>query len=339
MLTVVTGATGHVGANLVRALLAQKRQVRALALPGDDWRPALGGLDIEIAEGDVRDIAALRAAFACAAVVYHLASYISLKPDDWPRLESINVFGARNVVQACMDCKVRRLVYFSSIHALIQEPLDAPVDETRALVTSRRYPPYDRSKAAGQMEVLRGAAAGLDAIIINPTGIIGPHDYVPSHFGAALLAMARGKLPALLDAGFDWVDVRDVVAGAMQAEARAPAGAQYLLSGRWASQREIAQLVEQITGAPVPRLVIPMWLARMGIPFVEVWRWRRMTGQRALFTRDTLHALRGNRAISHARAARDLGYRPRPLEETIADTLRWFETNGYLQVTRGTARC
>jgi dihydroflavonol-4-reductase len=332
---VVTGAAGLVGGNLVRALLAREllsreqlargRPVRALVHRD---RRALEGLDVEIVEGDIRDPASLRRAFDRAEAVYHVAAYISLSMRDWPLLESVNVLGTRNVVEACLHCGVRRLIHFGSIHALVQEPLDVPVDESRPLVESRHYPPYDRSKAAGEKEVRRGIERGLDAVIVNPTGMIGPYDFRPSHFGQVLLALGQGRLPALVAGGFDWVDVRDVVAGAMRAEEHAPAGARYLLSGHWASLSELAGLVAEVTGAPVPRLVFPMWMARVGVPFGT--HFTRLDGEHPLYTSVSLRALRSNRRISHRRATRDLDYRPRPLRETLADTFRWFAETGRL---------
>ena len=322
---VVTGATGHVGANLVRALLAQGRHVRALLHVN---RQAIEGLDFEIASGDVCDPASLRQAFDGADVVYHLAARISLSMGDWPVVEMVNVTGTRNVAEACLNCGVRRLVHFSSIHAFNQEPLDITLDESRQFVESRRCPPYDRSKAAGEKEVRKGIERGLDAIIINPTAVIGPYDFEPSFFGEALLAIACRRLPALVSGGFDWVDARDVVTGAMRAEECAPTGAKYLLSGHWVSIVEVAALIEEITGVPAPRLVFPLWLAHVGTPFTTALA--RLAGTRPLYTGVSLRALKSNCNISHERATRDLGYNPRPFRETLADTLRWFQENGYL---------
>ncbi len=325
MTVVVTGAAGHVGANLVRALLAQHRPTRALV---HVHRQAVEGLEIEVVEGDVCDLMSLIKAFDGAEVVYHLAADISLLTSQWPLLEAVNVIGTRNVVRACLSCRVRRLVHFSSVHAMTQKPLDIPVDESRPLVESQRCPPYDRSKAAGETEVRRGIEMGLEAIIISPTAIIGPHDYQPSHFGEALLALAHGRLPALVAGGFDWVDARDVVEGAMRAEERAPTGAKYLLSGHRVSLREMAGQVEEITGVPVPGFVCPMWLARIGAPVITAFD--RLAGRRALCTSVSMKALRGNRNISHERATRELDYHPRPFRETLVDTLRWFEGTGQL---------
>jgi dihydroflavonol-4-reductase len=291
-------------------------------------RRAVEGLDVEIASGDVCDLASLCRAFDGAEVVYHLAARISLSMSDWPLLEAVNIKGTRNVVEACFRCGVRRLVHFSSIHALIQEPLHVPVDESRSLVESRRCPSYDRSKAAGEKEVRKGIERGLDAVIINPTGVIGPYDFEPSYFGEALLAIAHRKLPALVGGGFDWVDARDVVVGAMRAEECAPTGANYLLSGHWVSVSGLAALVGEITSVMAPRLVCPLWLAHLGTPFTTAFA--RLAGTRPLYTGVSLRALKSNRNISHERASRDLGYNPRPFRETIVDTLRWFQENDYL---------
>jgi dihydroflavonol-4-reductase len=326
MITVVTGAAGHAGNNLVRALLAQGRAVRALVHRD---RRALEGLDVEIVEGDVRDLASLRRAFDGAEAVYHTAAYISLSTREWPRLEAINVHGTRNVVDACLDQKVRRLVHFSSIHALMQEPLNAPVDESRPLVDSPRFPPYDRSKAAGEMVVRQAIEEeGLDAVIVYPTGMLGPYDFRPSYFGQVLLALCQKQLPVLVTGGFNWVDVRDVAAGAMAAEDHAPIGSGYLLPGHWASLRELAAMVTEITWTQAPRLVVPMWMARLGVPFCS--HLTKLGGKHPLYTSVSLKALRGNRMISRELAARDLGYHPRPLPETLEDTLRWFAEAGRL---------
>jgi dihydroflavonol-4-reductase len=322
---VVTGAAGHVGANLVPALLARGRPVRVLAHKD---RRAFEGLGVEVVPGDIRDLDSLLEAFKDAEVVYHLAAYISLSRDEWPLLEAVNITGTSNVVEACLRCGVRRLVHFSTIHTIAQPTADVSIDESDSLVDSRRYPPYDRSKAAAEREVRRGIEEGLEAVIVSPTGIIGPNDYKPSHFGEALLRLANGRLPSLVSGGFNWVDVRDVVRGAMRAEEIAPSGAKYILSGHWVSMLELARMVEQLTGVAAPGFVCPMWLARVGAPFVSSFD--RLSGRRPLYTSVSLQALRDNRKISHQRATEELGYQPRPFKETLIDTLRWFEENGQL---------
>jgi dihydroflavonol-4-reductase len=329
MTVVVTGATGHIGASLVRALLEKGCPTRCLVHVSTR---ALEGLDTEMVRSDIGDVASLCHAFRGADVVYHLAACISLSMADWPGLEAVNVQGTRNVIEACLRTGVRRLVYFSSIHALEQEPFNTPVDESRPLTMSPRCPPYDRSKAAAEMEVRHGIERGLDAIIINPTGVIGPYDYQPSYLGEALIAMAQNRLPALVTGGFDWVDVRDVVEGAMCAAAEAPPGARYLLSGHWVAMCDIAAMVAEITGGPRQKFVCPLWLARLGAPVVQGIS--RLSNKRPLYTSVSLRALKSNRHISHEKASRELGYQPRPFRESLVDTLRWFKVNGYLAPDR-----
>jgi dihydroflavonol-4-reductase len=134
----------------------------------------------------------------------------------------------------------------------------------------------------------------------------------------------------LIEGGFDWADARDVAAAAIQAATRAPLGAKYLFSGHYASVRDLAEIVHEITGYPVPRLTAPTWLARSGAPALAALN--RLTRGRQLVTPAALHALSAcNRQISHARATRDLDYQPRPLQETIRDTLRWFQEAGLIK--------
>ena len=325
-MVVVTGVSGLVGANLARALLAQGQQVRGVV--HHERRP-VAGLDIELAQADVRDLESLRGALRGADVVVHLAARISLEMDSWEEVEAINVLGTRNVVAACLECGVRRMVHMSSIHAFDQEPLDQPLDEARPRLLGDKGLPYDRSKARGEQEVLRGIERGLEAVILNPTGIIGPYDYYPSYFGQALLSLVKGRIPALVRGGFDWVDVRDVVQAAIQASQVAASGSSYLLSGHWRSVRQVADLAARLTGTRAPRLVVPTWLAYLGVPWMGMLA--RLNGSRPIYTRGTLEALRSNRQISHAQASRDLGYQPRPFEETLQDTLAWFAANGYLE--------
>jgi dihydroflavonol-4-reductase len=318
---VVTGASGLVGGNLVRALLAQGRSVRALVHRD---RRALAGLDVETMSADLTDSASLQQAFRGAEVVYHLASSISISMGNWDELERVNVGGTRNVIDACLHQGVRRLVYFGSIHAYQQKPFDQPLDEERPLLTGDQVPPYERSKALAEMETRQAPQRGLDAVILIPTAIAGPFDFRPSYFGQALQLLAKGRIPALVRGGYDWVDVRDVVDGALQAERLAPRGSRYILSGHWQSLQDIARVTAQITGKPAPRFTVPVWLAQLAQPIMA--KLAQLNGSQPIYTRPMLNAMNSNHHISHARAARELGYSPRPFQQTIADTLDWFNS-------------
>ena len=316
---VVTGASGLVGGSLMRALLSQGRPVRALV---HHDRRALDGLDVETASADLNDPASLERGFRGAQVVYHLAGGISIRMDNWEELERLNVNGTRNVVEACLRSGVRRLVHFSSIRAYQPEPFDQPLDEGRPLLTDGRVPPYERSKAAAELVARRAPARGLETVIIIPTAILGPYDFRPSYLGQALQLLVGGRIPALVNGGYDWVDVRDVVAGAMQAERLAPSGGRYILSGHWHSLQDVARLTTQISGQVAPHFSVPTWLAEFAQPIMA--QLAQLNGSQPLYTRAMLKVLHSNRQVSHAHAAHDLGYAPRPFELTLKDTLNWF---------------
>lgn len=329
MKVVVTGASGHIGGNLVRALLAEGHEVRALY--AHDTRP-LDGLPLEKQAVDVLDPAGLSAAFAGAEVAFHLAARITVNKDPDGSVWRTNVEGTRHVVEACLAQGVRRLVHFSSIHALQHNPWDRPLDETRPAADDGKGPclTYDRTKAAGE-RVVREAVEqrGLDAVIVNPTAVVGPLDYKPSALGEVALLLGRGRLPGLMHAGFDFVDVRDVAAGAVAAAKQGRKGERYLLGGHWHTLIDLADAIAQASGVRRPKLVVPMWLAKVGAPFSMAAA--RVKGTRPLFTLESMETLATcHHDIRHTKAEQELGYRPRPLAETMADTVAWFRQAGML---------
>ena len=211
---VVTGASGLLGAALVRGLLEKGVRVRALY---NSNTKALEGIDVEPMKADVTDPAALERAFDGADVVVHSAAYVSIDPREAGTTYRINVDGTKNVIDAVKKKRVKRMVHVSSVHALKQDPLDRPLDEERPLEDAKDASPYERSKAEAEREVLAAVGAGLDAVIVHPGGVIGPFDYKPTGSGRMLFDLGSGSLPALLPGGHDWVDSRDVASGAIAA--------------------------------------------------------------------------------------------------------------------------
>jgi dihydroflavonol-4-reductase len=317
----VTGASGHVGANLVRALVARGDRVRVLVR--DDDR-AVRGLPVTVVRGDVRDAGSIGQLIDGSELVFNLAAKISLDPREASQLEAPNVEGPRTVVRACLESGAR-LVHFSSIHALSTH--DGPIDESRPLADTHRFA-YDRSKARAEREVLAGVAQGLHAVIVNPTAIVGPFDFKPSHAGRLLMQFARGRVPVVIDGGFNWVDVRDVVSGAIAASERGRPGERYLLTGTWTSLLGLATVAAGVAGARPPRLALPAGMARFGLPFSALFA--RVTGRPAVFTGESLGAVVNHRDIRRDKAERELGYRARPLEESVRDTYQWFRESGAL---------
>ena len=263
MKTLITGATGHVGANLVRALLEQKRDVRVLIHQRDT---SLEGLDVERVHGDVLNPNSLTAAFEGVDFVHHLVAKINIDGTQHDAMLRTNVEGTQNVVDACLHAGVRRLIHFSSIHALSYMPKSESIDESRALAITEEHLAYDRSKALAEEVVLAAVQQGLDAVILNPVGIIGPFDFEPSPMGELLLQLAHREMPGLVKAGFFWVDVRDVATASIAAEQRGRTGERYILHGEYGLVTSLAKQVQDVTGRRPPLFTAPLWLARLVAP-------------------------------------------------------------------------
>ncbi len=324
-MTVVTGASGFLGGALVRALLAEERQVRAVDLRRG---PGLAGLDVEWMPADVLDISSLEASFQGAEIVFHLAAVISVTGDPTGQVWAVNVDGPRNVAEAALHAGVHRLVHCSSVHAYDLEAGEHRVTETSPRATAAGLPVYDRSKAAGEAALRQMIDQGLDAVIVNPTGVVGPYDFAPSRMGSVFLALFRRRLPALIDGGFDWVDVRDVASSMLAAETQGRRGENYLLPGHHLSLPELAAVAEQVSGVPKPTFSVPMRFARLWSPLADMVS--RRSANPLWYTTESLHALRFDPAVSGAKAQAELGHRPRPFDDTARDIHHWLTDQGLL---------
>ena len=323
MAVAVTGASGLVGGNLVRALLADDRPVRALVY--NDTR-AVDGLALAQIRGDVLDRASIDELVRGATVVYHLAAQISVDGDPDGKVAAVNVQGTRNIVDACLQAGVQRLDHFSSVHAL--EDTGGVIDETAPRAGAGAIA-YDKSKAGAEQVVVRAVEQGLDVVTLNPGAIFGPHDYKPSPVGKVLVDLFHRRIPALVDGGFCWVDVRDVVAAAIAAESKGRCGECYIVGGQWRSLHGLAELWADACGVPPPRFVAPRWLAKVGLPFVRGYAKLRRVDP--LYTGESIDIIAGHRDIRSDKARRELGFDPRPLPQTMADTFEWFCSQGVLQ--------
>jgi nucleoside-diphosphate-sugar epimerase len=324
MTVVVTGASGHIGANLVRELLGRGETVRVLAHRATR---SLEGLDVEIVDGDVLDIGSLHDAFAGADLVYHLAGVISIAGDPKGIVRAVNVDGAENVARAALETGVRRMVHCSSVHAFDMRAVGT-IDETAPRVAddARIHAAYDRSKAEGERRVRAVIDQGLDAVVVHPSGVMGPFDFEPSRMGRFFLMLHDRTLPALVDGGFNFVDVRDVVQGTIAAAERGGRGESYLLSGHHRPISEIAAEAHAVTGRRPPRLTSPMWMARVGTPFMRIAA--AATRSEPLYTPESLETLRRPARIDNSKARRELGFDPRATAETVRDVYRWFAATG-----------
>ncbi len=316
----VTGATGHIGNVLVRELLARGEKVRALILPNESREP-LKGLDVEMVEGDVLDLDSVFESLRGVKGIFHLAGIISIMPGSNPTVRRVNVEGTKNILKAAKEKRIRKLVYTSSIHA-IRRVETGVIDENVPYDAENPYGEYDRSKAEATLEVLNAAHSGLDATVVCPTGVIGPYDFRGSMMGDVIRTAAEKKPTLYVDGAYDFVDVRDVAHGLIAAAEKGQRGESYILSGQRISVRYLLETVREITGGHFFQMKVPFNLAEFAARFTP-WYYRT-TRSTPRFTPYSLEVLKSNSHISHAKATRELGYRPRHLYESIADAAHWF---------------
>jgi dihydroflavonol-4-reductase len=321
----VTGASGHIGANLTRLLLERKYSVRVLEY--NDSR-AIEGLDVERLKGSLNDQKSLETFCQDLDVVFHLAARISIGANSFDTLYKVNVEGTMNFVRACKNAGVKKIIYFSSIHALDHHPLDQPLDESRPLVSNSPQA-YERTKSMSESWILEQKTDHFEVVALNPTAVVGPIDHKPSLMGELLLRMYQGKIPGLIPGGYNWVDVRDVAEAAVNAINKGKSGEHYILSGKWYSLKEYAETLQVVTGKRIIKVVLPFWLARIGVPFIKIGS--LITKQQPLYTNESLDIIReGNKNILNNRARKELGFNPRPLSDSLKDSFRWFKENNYL---------
>lgn len=326
MVTAVTGASGYLGGAVVRALIAEGRSIRAIDLHRG---PTLDDLPVDFVLGDILDSASMNHALNGVEVVYHLAGMIAIAGESPDLVWSVNVDGVQNVAQASIRAGVKRMVHCSSVHAFDLESELPEVTESSPKTEIKSRPVYDRSKAAGEVKVREAIADGLDAVIVNPTGVIGPLDYAPSRMGEVFTAMFTNSLSALPEGGFDWVDLRDVATAAIEAERSGVTGENYLIPGHHASLEELAAIASDVSGVDFSPRVVPMWMARAWGPIGNLLGGKE--GSALAYTSDSLHALRFHPPISGAKAAAELGHRPRSTRESVEDVYGWFSKRGALE--------
>ncbi|MDI6723432.1 MAG: SDR family oxidoreductase [Methanobacterium sp.] len=324
---VVTGATGHLGNVLVRKLLENRENVKVVARSSADLNP-LKGLEVEIVEGDIQDVNSLINAFQGAEIVYHLAGIVSILPDTDGHLHRVNVIGTRNVVDACLKTGVKRLVYTSSIHALKEPPRGIPIDETCSFEPQYSRGGYDQSKARASLEVLKGVEKGLDAVLVCPSGVIGPYDYRISQMGQLFVNFLKGSQIAYVDGAYDFVDVRDVADGIILASRYGRSSETYILSGETITVHDLMKYLEEITGMNAPKFKMPLWFVKAVSKFSPIYY--KFSKSKPLFTGYSIEVLNSNCEISSKKAKDELGFSPRPIKESIKDSVEWFKRNNYV---------
>jgi len=325
----VTGASGFVGSAVVRALIRSGYSVRAL-LRRSSNRRNLTGLDVEIAEGDMRDAAAVALAMAGGRFLFHVAADYRLwarKPDE---IFSANREGTRVLMRAALKAGVERVVYTSSVATIACAANGGTADETMRLSESCAIGAYKKSKVAAEqvVEAMIGGE-GLPAVIVHPTAPIGPRDLKPTPTGRVILEAASGRIPGFVDTGLNLVHVDDVANGHLAALQFGKPAEHYILGGQ---NVLLAELLGQIAGMcnrRSPKLRLPRPLLYPCAIAAEAMA--HMTRREPFLTLDGLRMSKYRMFFSSAKAERDLGYKARPYPEALKEALAWFRDNGQLR--------
>lgn len=243
-------------------------------------------------------------------------------------MERVNIGGMKNVIAACKKNKVKRLVYTSSVHAFVELPHGQLIDETAPVDPERVVGHYAKTKAKATLLLREAVREGLDAVIVYPSGIIGPYSYNLSNMGQMMIDYVRGRIPVMIEGTYDFVDVRDVATGIILSIEKANPGDEFILSGYQISLKQMFYILQNVTGRKIPRIYCPNWLLKLFIPFVHiVFRFIRKV---PTLTSYSLYTLSSNSLFSHEKATRELGYHPRHIARTIEDTIEWFKEIGRL---------
>lgn len=336
----VTGAAGHLGANLVRRLLDDGVDVRVLLRRGSD-NSAVDGLDVERVYGDLRDPSSLVPAVRGCRHVFHVAANISTIVAN-PALEreiyECNVIGTKNMLRASGDAGVDRVVVTGSFSAVGYDLDDRerPSNEDMPHWPFEEVLPYARTKVLVEHETLKACVEGLDCVIATSCAIIGPNDYKPSRMGKTLLDYTHGKIPAYLPGGFDFVAARDIAEGHVLAMKRGRTGQKYILSTQYLEVDDLMEIFEEVTGRPRPRLRLPTavmaGIAGVSSPVMNTF----FPDKPQRFTPAAVRLLTSRRRADTSKAQRELGYRPTSIRQAVHEAYADFARRGLVPARPGT---
>ncbi len=322
-LYIITGANGHLAGTIIRYLRDTDCEIRGLILPSEH------GDDDEVLsffKGDVADIASLREIFTnlrgYEAVVIHAAGIISVEREVSPLLYKVNVSGTKNIIELCLQHRVHKLIYVSSVHAIPEKENMAVIEEVSMFSPEKVIGAYAKTKAEASQAVLDAVKQGLNAVIVHPSRIVGPYDTGNDHAVRLTKDYISGKLPAGVTGGYDFVDVRDVAKGCIAAVEKGETGACYILSNRYCTVKELLEFMRLASDGP-RKICVPLWLAKTTVPIFELIA--KAAKKRPLFTGYSLRILESNGHFSHDKATKILGYHPRDMKATIADTIHWLQ--------------
>jgi dihydroflavonol-4-reductase len=333
----VTGASGFIGANLVRELVSRQHQVSVLVRSGSDLR-GISGVEFRRVEGDVSQRPLLETAMRGCDWCFHVAASYHLWLRDYAPMYAANVQGTRNVLEAAGAAGCGRIVYTSTVGCIgLPRKIDGKVtstDEATSVSGAQMSNHYKRSKWQAEEVARELAAKGLPIVIVNPSAPIGPFDVKPTPTGKIIVDFLNRKIPAFLDTGLNWVHVRDVAVGEILAAERGRVGERYILGnaeGNWTMQQSF-EVLEEMTGVPAPKFRVPYAVALLAARFDEMIS--AVTGKPPKAPLAGVRMAKYKMFFNPAKAIRELNLPQTPPRQAFADAIEWIRNNGYVTSAR-----
>jgi len=325
--TLVTGGTGFVGRAVVTELLAAGREVRVLARNPE--HPALAGLEVEVAPGDLRDQVSLQRAVQGCTRVFHVAADYRLWVPDPEAMYAVNVEGTRALLTAAAAAGVERVVYTSTVGALGNPGNGTPGTEATPVGLEEMVGHYKRSKFLAERLALDFARRGLPVVVVNPSTPVGPWDWRPTPTGQILVDFLKGRMPAYLETGLNLVHVQDVARGHLLAAEKGRVGEKYILGHENLSFSRILQMLGEISGRPAPKVKLPYGPV-LALAYVNEF-WSKYLSHGA--PRMTVTAVRMAKKYMYfdaSKAVQELGLPQTPARQALEEAVEWFRSHGYV---------
>lgn len=325
----VTGANGHLGSTIINLLLKEKKKVRAFVLENDVLH-----LDkkVEIIRGNITDKKSIYPLFKDLenkeVIVIHCAGIVTIASKFDQKVYDVNVVGTKNIADVALEYKVKKFIHVSSVHAILEEK-NKTIKEVDKFYPDKVEGLYAKTKAEASNYILDMSKKGLNAIVVHPSGIIGPGNYGKGHLSQLIIDYLNNRLTAIVKGGYDFVDVRDVADGILKAIEKGRVGECYILSNRYFEIKEIITLLHEVTNHKPIKTILPNWFAKLTAPIAELYY--KILKQPPLYTSYSIYTLSTNSHFSHEKATKELDYNPRDMKETLKDTVDWLKKIGRIK--------
>jgi len=327
MKTFVTGATGFIGASIVRELLKDGREVRVLVRSSSKLSN-LKGLDVEIWEGDLLDASSLLKGLKGCDVLYHAAADYRLWTRNPDEMYRTNVGGTTAVLEAALANGLSRVVYTSSVGTLGNPGGGQPGNEDTQVSLADMVGPYKKSKFLAEREAERFVTRGLPVVIVNPSTPVGPWDVKPTPTGKIIVDFLKRRMPAYLDTGLNLIAVEECARGHILAEKKGCIGRKYILGNANLSLQHIFRMLQEITGIPAPKVRLP-YAPVLAAAWINEGL-SRITGREPLIPLAGVQMAAHHMYFDSGRAVRELGLPQTPVTNALERAVEWFRTNNYV---------